>query len=281
MALLLDALTWPNVDGNPITIGGRNADLFLDDDGVEGLGQPTFRTEMSDRHGGGAHGGSQVANSGVIRATCWAQRDDEAEWGWEQLFRLHAAMNERPDPTDVLRLGWRGLMWRPDQDLMRWARPLRCEWVTVEDAVLGGIAGLDLSWTNEDPVTYSYDPETYAFTAAGNPKSIPVTNPGSKASRGGSSYTVSVYATSTMVSPYIQVGDRRVTWVGLTLAAGQTLVVDRHRQSWVGLQGVDGYTLRGANPFPDWPILPPGDSTFTVGGASGACTGEIKVRGTW
>ncbi len=143
-----------------------------------------------------------------------------------------------------------------------------------------------IQWLAADPTIYSAVAGNQSFGGGGDPVTtvdLTVTNNGTMQSPSGRAWTLRITAHGTVTNPSIRrTGTGQVvTWAGLTMTSGQVLEVDENRCSWIGALGVDGYVTSGGSDFPNWPTLPPGESTIRIACASGALSGNFHPRSTW
>jgi len=143
-----------------------------------------------------------------------------------------------------------------------------------------------VQWLAADPTIYSATAGDLAFGGGGSPVTtvdLTVTNNGTMESPSGRAWTLRLTAHGTTTSPSIRnvESGQVVTWAGLSMTSGQVLEVDVNRSSWIGSLGVDGYVTSGGSDFPNWPTLPPGESTIRIACATGALSGNFHPRSTW
>lgn len=187
------------------------------------------------------------------------------------------------DETPLL---FNGLLWgdADDEDLpvQVWAGPesktprIDAQALAAKDWRAEGV-----SWIASDPTVFSAEETVLDGGSAAPSQLLTFTNRGNAGTLSGRAWTGEVTAVTAVHSPFVDLGDQRVTWEGLNLAPGQVLVIDRHRHTRIGSLGVDGYRVSNSTPNPDWPVFEPGVSAMTVGAASGTLTAQVRARSTW
>lgn len=279
MTLRRDALTYSGIE-----IAASGTPLLFGDRGVEGLGQPEARTQLTDRIEGGSVGGLSVPGPALINCEAWlnSETNEDGTWDYSPLHDLYEAMNAIANPEDAVPLSWAGLMWG-DREMRLMVRPQRCEWITDEDGIHGGAPGLDLQWLAEDGTKLSESAVTLSGGGSAAYHNLTGSNAGTRRTRSGLAWTASITATTDCASPYIKIPDtdQSVSWKGMWLAAGTTVTVDSRRNTWVDGEGRDGWLRSAGSPFLEWPVLAPGSFTVRLGVESGTCTAQLVYRSTW
>lgn len=270
--MTLDALqtfTWAT-----ITAGGPTGDVKIlagDEDGLDGLDLPEFRTTLNGRQGDGSHGGAQYAD--VMEPACRVLVTDTPT-----LMVLRAAMKPRPNPLDEQPWTFRGFGFPDDTDWRLYVRPALCEYRANLLATAGGAWIVDLRWTATDPTVYSDELHVYDSSIAdpaANGFAVDCVNAGTAPTSNGRALRVLITATSTCRGPRIlnYTTGEYVQWPGLQIATGQTFAWETDRTSRLGSQRVDGYRT----PFTSPPLLYPGSNDLHVDCASG----NFHVRVEW
>ncbi len=260
-------------DGHDFTIGGKV--------GVKGLGTSPRDTVLTPNRNGGDTRGESTARSRLIEVDDLRAKDRATALAFLGTMGAIAPDGERP-------LILRGLIWGDPEDedggaVQAWVGPERADPTIDVQAV-----GLDdwritaATWIASDPTFYSVDATVIAGSTPHTDQALPFTNTGNGATLNGRAWTCAITAAGASVySPYVDLGDQRVTWAGLRLHPGQTLRIDRHRHSWVGSLGVDAYRHSHGTPNPDWPVFEPGLNEFAVGANAGPLTAALTARSTW
>lgn len=284
-SLSFDGITAGAMRIRPGAAGDDFSILAGDEEGVEGLGLPQFRTTLTRGQGHGATPGSQWGDPVTIQARLCTRETD-------QVMRLRQAMKPRPNPLDELPLSFRGLGF-PDTHRL-WVRPDVMDYRVGRLATQGDLWIVDAAWTSSDGVIYHDEEVTYPFGGGGSPVSeadLEVPNAGLDYSRTGRALQIQITPHGPVVNPVIRIDHpdgsyERIFWL-TTLQPGQQLTVDEHRVSRIGGMIAAGF-VRSTGPggvttnAPRWPILHPGANTVKIRAASGLMSGFVKApKGVW
>ncbi len=248
---------------------------LLGDPPITGL-VPERQTTTTARRDGGAWGGAQTDVTMIPRCRLYTPHRDR--------FRgLLAAMQARYQPGDESPLTVRGILWGDEVQVRCYVRPLEPQPIIEAGTIPLNNWRADLSWLAVDSLWYSDVATVVPGGPAAASQALAYTNPGTKVTRSGRAWTLTITAATNVVAPYVQIGSGpRVTWAGYTLTAGATIVVDKDRHTRRGSLGLDGRLRTGHAADPDWPVFRPGvASTMTVGCQSGTLTAVLTARGTY
>jgi hypothetical protein len=171
----------------------------------------------------------------------------------------------------------------PDEDLCVYAVADRCEFGEDASVYANRAYAPSLRWLAADPTIYAGTAEVLESDAPASSHEFEFENVGRMSSPSGRAWTLTITASGTVSSPSVTLAEtsQTVTWQGLNLTSGQTLVLSSSRTSRIGSLRVDGFCRSGTSIAPDWPIHQPGVNTFTVAATSGSFTCELTCRSTW
>lgn len=215
-----------------------------------------------------------------------------ADVGWRQIAAqgLHIEDDTRLSNLTAAMLDRHTVDWLvfhddavSDVDLAVAAVADRCEYPKNAAAHTNRAYTVALQWLAADPTIYSYVATVLTEDTPATTQTFEFENVGRWASPSGRAWTLEITAETTLQNPYVrsETTGQVVTWQGVTLTAGQTLVLDEFRASRVGSLRKDGYATTGVTKGADYPILQVGDNEFTIGGSSGTCTGVLTARSTF
>jgi hypothetical protein len=162
--LALNAMGWEGIviARRPNAVPGAEPGLILGD-GIDGLGVTPPSDDPSPRAQGGEWGGRHSPRGRLVATDC-TSNDLDALW------RLAEAMQPIESPLDERPLYWRGLLWGDDPWCV-YARPVRCDWLTDEEAVDNDLPGFELAWKATDPTAYAAVAIQAGYVATGSPTS--------------------------------------------------------------------------------------------------------------
>lgn len=236
-------------------------------------------TTMTPNANGGETRGASVARAAEIQVPQVKAPTRAGLLSFLGSMAAIGATEERP-------LKMQGLLWGDPEDeeaaVQMWAGPESATpLINAQTLAKDDWRADNVTWIASDPTIYSADATVFEADHADTDFTFVFTNLGNGSTLNGRAWTAWIEADTSVHSPYVDLGDQRVTWAGLTLAPGQRLIIDRHRHSRIGSLGVDGYRTSHGTPNPDWPVLEPGANSFAFGANSGDFTAELTARSTW
>lgn len=265
-------------DGEGVSLGH---DLtILGKIGVGGLGTAPRDTVTTPNARGGDTRGSSVSRGRLITADGIRCTDRARLLAFLGTMAPIAADDEQP-------LVLTGFLWGdPDEEgsaVQLWAGPERADpTMDVQALGVGDYRLSGTSWLATDPTFFTVDATTLTNPTPAATRTLTFNNIGNGSTLSGRAWTASITAgPGGCTSPFIDLGDQRVTWAGLTLPPDSTMVIDRHRHSYIGNLGLDGYRTSHGSPDPDWPVTAPGTNEFLFGCATGSIVPSLSARSTW
>jgi hypothetical protein len=287
--LPVDAMGWEGllIARRPATNPSADPRLILGD-GIDGLGVTPPNDDPTPRAQGGEWGGRHSPRGRLVATDC-TSNDLDALWDLAEVMQpIESPLDERP-------LYWRGLLWGDDPWCV-FARPVRCDWLTDEEAVDNDLPGFELAWKATDPTAYAAVPTQASLVPTGSPTTtttFQAPNEGGYRRWARRAWDVRFTAHGTTTNPRIHVAHDDGTWerwqFTLTLTGGQVLTI---REGMPRLNGapIPGKVQVSTNAGGPGRARRPlrllrsdgtdGNNVVTMSVATGAFSGFCDVRST-